>query len=92
MRKKTILTLITCIILCALMICEVQAQMGPSGRGNASRGGATRGGTNRGGFGGNFSRGFGRGQITPPGPPALHCGFPPAGLRPAAGSDRSPTD
>ncbi len=58
MRKKTILTLVICAMLIASSVCVAQNQ--------STRGGAARG--TRGNFGG---MGFGRGQMTPPGPPAL---------------------
>ena len=64
MRKKTILTLIVCILLFAVTVYVADAQPNDAGRGSA-----VRGNTGRGGFTG-FGRGFGRGQISPPGPPA----------------------
>ncbi len=68
MRKKTKLTLVLCIILSALMVYTAWAQ--PDATSTRGGRGNSRGGFN-GAFGGNFGRGgFGRGQITPPGPPA----------------------
>jgi hypothetical protein len=55
MKKKAILTLVACIISYAITVYVADAQMNPAGRG---------------GFGGAMGRGFGRGQVTPPGPPA----------------------
>ena len=61
MRKKTILSLVSCIMLCAVIVYVADAQPTTAGRGN----------TGRGGFAGGMGRGgFGRGQVTPPGPPA----------------------
>ena len=64
MRKKTILTLILCVLLITASVSIAQPQQ--------TRGGATRGGATRGNMGGNFGgMNFGRGgQRTPPGPPA----------------------
>jgi lysophospholipase L1-like esterase len=65
MRKKTILTLIVCILLFAVTVYVADAQPNAADRGNATRGNTGRGG----GFTG-LGRGFGRGQASPPGPPA----------------------
>ncbi|MEJ2648044.1 MAG: hypothetical protein P8016_06510, partial [Sedimentisphaerales bacterium] len=60
MRKKAILILVACVMLCAVIGDVANAQTTRATRGNARRGGFT-----------GFGRGdFGRGQITPPGPPA----------------------
>jgi lysophospholipase L1-like esterase len=65
MRKKTILKLIVCILLCAVIVYVADAQQTAAGRGNNSGGN-----TGRGGFTGMGRGGFGRGQSSPPGPPA----------------------
>lgn len=47
MKRKTILTLLACVMLCAAVICVAQAQTAPAGRGGAGRrgyGGRGRGG------------------------------------------------
>lgn len=63
MRKKTMLKTIAFVILCVLTAFFADAQTTGRGvRGNTGRGGFS-------GFGG-MGRGFGRGQRTPPGPPA----------------------
>jgi lysophospholipase L1-like esterase len=59
MKKKTILKIVACVMLCTVAVYVAEAQTDRAGRGNAGRGG----------FGG-IGRGLGRGQITPPGPPA----------------------
>jgi lysophospholipase L1-like esterase len=67
MKKKTILILVACVILCVVAVDIVIAQPAADGRGNTDRGGAARGGM----MGGNMGRGgMGRGQASPPGPPA----------------------
>src|ERR1039457_989923 len=62
MRKQTLLTLLTCATLTTVTLCGVRAQPGPAATNAAAPAGPGRGGGGR-GF-------FGRGQITPPGPPA----------------------
>ncbi len=66
MLKRSLLILVACVMLCAV----VNAQ--PAGQGNAGRGGTGRGGATRGGMmGGNMGRGGGMGfQAAPAGPPA----------------------
>jgi lysophospholipase L1-like esterase len=60
MRKKTILTLVACVMLVAAAIFTAQAQTGPTAPSGADRGG----------FGAGMGRGIGRGPAVPPGPPA----------------------
>ncbi len=69
MKKRIILILIACVMLCSVTVYVADAQPNAAGRGNAVRGNAGRGNAGRGGFTG-FGRGFGRGQSSPPGPPA----------------------
>lgn len=59
MKKKNILRLLLCVMLCTLVVYAAQAQ--------TDSGGARRGGGMPGGFGG---MGFGRGPSVPAGPPA----------------------
>jgi lysophospholipase L1-like esterase len=73
MRKKTVLTLVACVLLGAAMLCALQAQIGPSTPANALAGGGGMGGFGgggMGGFGGGGMGGFGMGQTAPAGPPA----------------------
>lgn len=60
MKKKTMLLFAAFVMLCAAAVNVASSQPTDAGRGNTGRGGATRGG---------FT-GMGRGQVTPPGPPA----------------------
>ena len=60
MRKKAILILIACVMLCSITVYVADAQTDRAGRGN----------TGRGGFGGFGGMGFGRGPSAPAGPPA----------------------
>ena len=63
--RRMIIILVACAMLCTVTVYVADAQTNPAARGNAARGN-----TGRGNFGGGMGRGFGRGQITPPGPPA----------------------
>jgi len=65
MKKKAMLILAVCVMLCAVVIDAANAQPTAAGRGDTTRGGATRGNTGRGG--GTRAMGF---QAAPPGPPA----------------------
>ena len=69
MRKKTIFTLIVCILLFAVTVYVADAQPNAAGRGNTGQAG-TRGGNTRGGMMGGRGRGGFGFQATPPGPPA----------------------
>ena len=66
MKRKLVLMLVACVMLCAVALDTVCAQPVTGGRGNAGRGG-TRGGATRGGMGRGGGFGF---QAAPPGPPA----------------------
>jgi lysophospholipase L1-like esterase len=74
MRKETVLTLAACVMFGVAAICVAQAQRGPAAGDGVAPAADAQGGAAPGGPGGaargGFGRGFSRGPVVPPGPPA----------------------